>query len=372
MTRVLLVAAANSTTGGGERHVADLLRELPTHGIELGLVCPPGGDLPVRAKEAGAVVFEAPISAGLTVRGMRAVRHAVHFFAPDIVHAHGSRAALFARLADPRAAERVVYTLHGIHVDKAGSAVRRVAFLALERILKGRTARFVCVCGSDVEKGAKLGLLARDRASVVYNGVETPTPAPPGAFRDELGLAPDDPVALSVGRLHEQKDQRTLLNAWALVHQRMPGAVLALVGSGPLERDVRELAHSLNLGASTCFVRPRPDLAPAYADAGVFVLSSLWEGLPYVVLEAMGHGVPVVSTAVDGVPEAVEDGVTGLLVPAGDPLALAAAVSRVLGEPSLGASMGAAARARIASDFTLDGMVGSLVDLYTRIQKERQ
>lgn len=375
--RVLLVAAATSVTGGGERHVADLLRRLPATGVAIELCCPPGGDLTALARERGIPVHHAPIEAGFSAGGVRAVRRAIERSGADLVHAHGSRAAFFARLAHPRARDAVIYTLHGIHIDKAGSRPRRLVFGAIERAMRSRTLHFVCVCASDLAKGAALGVLDPSRASVLYNGIEPSGgagadararpeqhPQHPGAFRVELGLAADVPLAISVGRFHEQKDQRTLVRAWAEVLTRMPDAVLALVGAGPLEGALREQALALGLGGRLRFVAPRQGLGAAYADAQLFVLSSLWEGLPYVVLEAMDAGLPVVSTAVDGIPEAVVHGETGLLVAPGDAGALACAVEKLLADPARARAMGAAGRERVAAEFTLDRMIARYGDLY--------
>jgi glycosyltransferase involved in cell wall biosynthesis len=366
--RVLLVAAATSTTGGGEKHVADLLRLLPSRGIEVGLVTPPGGDLALLAAHVGIPFHHADIAGGLSVTGRSQLGTAIRTFEPDIVHAHGSRAAFYARLADREAARRVVYTLHGIHIDKAGSALRQSAFVSAERVLKPRTARFVTVCDSDRRKGARLGILDPRRAATVYNGIEMPASMPGrGTFRAELGLGEDAPLALSVGRYHEQKDQPTLLRAWSLVRERVPAAVLALVGAGELDAELRALAEELGLGDAVRFVAPRPDLAPAYADADIFALSSLWEGLPYVVLEAMSFGVPVVSTGVDGIPEAVADGESGLLVVPGDAGALAEAIVRLLNDPEARARMGEAGAAIVRERFGLERMADELVAVYREV-----
>lgn len=366
--RVLLVAAATSTTGGGERHVADLVRLLPSRGIELGLVSPPGGDLAFLAANAGVPFHHAEIAAGLSLKGRSQLAAAIGTFQPDVVHAHGSRAAFYARLADPKAAERVVYTLHGIHIDKAGSALRRRAFLAAERALRSRTARFVTVCDSDKRTGARLGVLTGRLTTTVYNGIEMPSVrATPGAFRAELGLGDGVPLALSVGRFHEQKDQATLLRAWALVRERIPDATLALIGAGELARPLHALAADLGLGTSVRFVAPRPDLTSAYLDADLFCLSSSWEGLPYVVLEAMSHGLPVVSTGVDGIPEAVADGESGLLVPPAAPEALADAIARLLGDPGARARMGAAGEEIVRERFGLGRMADELVAVYRQV-----
>lgn len=361
--KVLLVAAATSTTGGGERHVADLMRGLPGAGLEVELLAPPGGDINALAASLGITSYVADI-AGTSLAGLSATRAAVSRSNPDIVHAHGSRAAFYARLTDPRARERVIYTVHGIHTDRAGSSLRRSAFTAMERALVRRTRHFVCVCKADMAHGAALGILEPARSSVVYNGVALQERVARGGFRDELAVADGVPLALSVGRYSEQKDHPTLLRAWRLVHETMPDAVLALIGSGTLEAETRALADSLGLGQSVRFRPTRPDLRPAYADADVLALSSLWEGLPYVVLEALGSGTPVVSTAVDGIPEAVTHGQTGLLVSPSAPEPLASALVDLLSDRDRSRAMGEAGRADVPERFGLEDMIEGLAGVY--------
>lgn len=366
--RVLLLAAANATSGGGEKHVADLIERLPAAGVEVALACPEGGDLPKLAKKHQVAHYAVDIASGMSPAKLGSVKAAIAAAQPDIVHAHGSRAALFARQADPLARKRCVYTVHGIHIDKSGSALRRMAFLALEHSMRAKTACFVTVCESDIEKGQRLGVLDSARATVVYNGIELPAAKPPrDRFRMELGLAEDTPLVLNVGRFHQQKDQATLLRAWATVLAEHPMATLAIVGSGELESELRELATALGVARSVHFVAPRAGLASAYADAEVFALTSLWEGLPYVVLEAMAYRVPVVATAVDGVPEAVSDRRSGLLTAPGDASAIAAAISQLLSEAVTRLEMGETGRRIVAEKFSLDAMVRGLLGVYGEV-----
>ena len=326
---------------------------------------PGGGDLGEIVREFGAPVCNVPIDSGFSAARVLAVRAAIMAAAPDVIHAHGSRAACFARLADPHAARRVLYTLHGIHVDKAGSASRRIVFTGIERVLRPRTAHFVTVCESDAAKGARLGLLTAARTTTIHNGIELPAAAAPaGRFRAELGVGPRVPLVLSVGRFDEPKDQMTLLRAWRIVAESRPDAVLAIVGSGGLEDRLREAAAAAGMPRTIRLVGPRAALAEAYVDADVFALSSRWEGLPYVVLEAMVYGLPVASTAVDGIPEAVVDGVSGVLVPPQHPLALAEALEGLLSDPARRRRLGEAGRLRVADEFTLESMVVGVARLY--------
>ena len=365
--RVLEVAAATSLDGGGEKHVADLLRRLPAAGVQVALAAPPAGGLWELAASLGVPSFATPIEHGFTARAFAGFRAALAALAPDVVHAHGSRAAAFARAADPLARRRVVYTLHGIHADQ-GSPARRGILLGLERALRPRTARFVAVSRANRDKGARLGILDPTRTAVVPNGIEFPLPdADRGVFRRELGVAEGRPLVLSVGRLDVPKDQATLLRAWGRLGAGHPDAVLALVGAGHLEEELHAVAREEGLGERVRFVRPRRDLASVYGDADLFVLSSLWEGLPYVLLEAMAYGLPVVATAVDGIPEVVAAGETGLLVAAADPEALAGALAQLLAAPAGRHAMGAAGAARVRDLFTIDAMVAGVVRVYEEV-----
>jgi glycosyltransferase involved in cell wall biosynthesis len=144
-------------------------------------------------------------------------------------------------------------------------------------------------------------------------------------------------------------------------------AVLALVGSGSLEGQIKEQIASLGLGVVVRFALPRPQIAEAYTDADVVALSSRWEGLPYTVVEAMAYGKPVVATCVDGIPEAVEDGVMGLLVEPGDASALALALSELLGDTCRSARMGQEGVKRVAERFSIDGMLDALAHVYEEV-----
>jgi len=333
----------------------------------VSLLCPPGGDLTRLAESLGIRVENAPVASGFPVAGVRAVRSAVAHLRPHVVHAHGSRAAFYARMGDPSAAKRCVYTLHGIEAGLNDPPLLRYRRMGVGRALRSRTARFVCVCEADRQKGTQLGLLDPERSVTIHNGIEMPEPVESGSFRGELGINERAPLILSIGRFHEQKDQHTLIEAWARVSVRFPSATLALIGSGPLESKLRDLANDRSVAHTLRFVAPRPDLRPAYTDADSFVLSSRWEGLPYVVLEAMSHGLPVIATAIDGIPEAVIDRRTGLLVPPADPRVLAEALMWAISEPDKAARLGVAGRARVAAEFGLAPMVEKVAALYREV-----
>lgn len=371
--KVLMVAAANSTTGGGEKHLADLVKGLKKRGIEVALVAPAGGDLSKLAEQQGVPYYAADIDAGFSFRKVKQVRAAIEEYKPDVVHAHGTRAALFARLADASAAKRVVYTVHGIHIDKGRLSLAK---LLTERRLVRKTAQFITVCESDKAKGLSLGTLASGRTTTVYNGVEPVEISDfdrrslRAQFREELGVRGTTPVILHVGRSNVQKDQRTLIHAFSQVLDEVPDAVLAAIVSGESEAvgRLQSEAEALGCASQIKWLTPRSNLASAYIGADAFALSSLWEGFPYVIVEAMNYGCPVVSTNVDGIPEAVRVGIDGLLVGPGDSAALGRALVDVLMmDDGQREAMIASAHDRCGECFNLDQMVENTIEVYQKV-----
>ncbi|MCL2024345.1 MAG: glycosyltransferase family 4 protein [Coriobacteriia bacterium] len=365
--RILLIAAANSITGGGERHVADLATGLTQRGLEVAIAAPAGGAMAVLAGELGAAYFDVDVYGG---KARAEIRAALHVFKPDIVHAHGSRAALFARQADLRAAERCVVTLHGL---QGAHGFGSFAKLALERRVKDKTAAFITVCKSDRDKAAQLGILDPNKTTVIYNGVPLPPLEQLTRWRDEQVLAceagfdADAPMLLHVGRLDPEKNQRGLLHAfaWLLARERDARLALVCVGDTAKRAKLEQLAAKLNVTHAVAWLTPRANLTPLYASCDAFVLPSHWEGLPYTILEAMVAATPVVASNVDGIPEAVVPEVTGFLEKPNDSEALAETLEDALNlTGAQRREMGENARAGIEQRFSLERMIDNTVAIY--------
>ena len=185
--------------------------------------------------------------------------------------------------------------------------------------------------------------------------------------RAALGLAPDTPVVGCVANLTPKKDHAGLLEAIGQVRVRIPEVVLLLIGTGPLEEELRAKAQQQDLDGTVRFLGSRDDVQRLLPALDVFVLGSRYEGLPISLLEAMAAEVPCVATSVGGIPEAVTDGVEGRLVPAGDPGALAHALTELLQDPQLRSTMGAAGRQRVVDDFSIDRAVHRTEQLYDEL-----
>ncbi|HWW83232.1 MAG TPA: glycosyltransferase, partial [Vicinamibacterales bacterium] len=184
--------------------------------------------------------------------------------------------------------------------------------------------------------------------------------------RSSLGLPSDAPVAGVIARLTAQKGHAHLFNALGQTPE-LASTHLVVIGDGDLRDRLQQRVDSLGLASRVHFVGARRDLGTLLRAMDVFVLPSLWEGLPLSLLLAMGAGVPVVASSVGGVPEVVEDQRTGLLVPPGDERTLAKALTRVITDPALGRQLADAARPTIAPRFGVDRYVASVAALYDRL-----
>lgn len=217
-----------------------------------------------------------------------------------------------------------------------------------------------------------------DKILTIPNGLDPASLAEPGVsndaatLRNELGIADEAMVATVVARLHPQKGHRDLIAAIPAVLKRVPNAVFLLVGDGELRDEIEGAIESQGLSRSVLLLGARNDVPKLLAISDLFVLPSLWEGMPNAVMEAMATGLAVVATRVDGIPEVVVDGETGVLVRAGQPAELAGAISELLVDKGRREAMGMAGRARILAEFSLDVCVERYLDLYRDLLAERR
>jgi glycosyltransferase involved in cell wall biosynthesis len=185
--------------------------------------------------------------------------------------------------------------------------------------------------------------------------------------RRAMGLDPEQPVVLTVGRLTHMKAQWQLVDVVPDLVSRFPGLVIMLLGDGPLREVLAKQAAGLGMAHVVRFPGHRPDARQLLAAADVFLLSSRYEGMPLAVLEAMEAGLPVVATRVVGNEDVVVDGVTGTLVPFGRPAALGAALAALLDDPGLRRRQGAAGRCRYLAGFTRERMAAETAAIYEEL-----
>jgi glycosyltransferase involved in cell wall biosynthesis len=332
--------------GGTERLILGAARHIDRSRFELDVAyLLPWKDAfaaDVAATGAGVHCLDGPRVSGLG--WVRRLRDLVRERDVDVVHTHMPLPAAVARLALPGRAPAFVHTEHNLWGRYR--LPTRWANAATYR----RNARVIAV--SDGVAASIRSPLVRPAVpvEVVVHGADTSLVVTGAGARAEarrrLGLPPDAPVVGSVGNFTAKKDQATLVRAFAALPPELAEARLVLVGLGPLEDDLRALAASEGVASRVLFPGSRDDVFDLLPGFDVFALSSRFEGLPISLLEAMATGVAPVVTAVGGIPEVVTDGRDGLLVPPGEPAALAVALARVLGDGALRSRLAASARDR--------------------------
>jgi glycosyltransferase involved in cell wall biosynthesis len=369
--RILLVTQASG--GGVGRHFLDLAQELTAKGVQVaGIYAPRKLDTLFRKRLAAG---------GLPPMHQINMRRAIHPFDAadlwrlicmirrmgpfDLIHGHSSKGGALARLAARRLGIPSVYTSHAIvTLDPTLPAWQRRVYGRIERWLARRTDAMIAVSDDEADHIGELGIDAR-KVHVVPNGIPQIDFPSRDVARSRLGISPGEVVIGFVGRLSTQKAPEVLLDAFASVLERHANARLVMVGSGPLDATIREHVRNLDLGSRVSLLGDvvATDVMPAF---DLFCLSSRYEAMPYVYLEALAAGLPIVSTRVGGATMCVEPGENGLLVPPEDLAALSTALAALVQDAQLRACF-AAASARMAARFTAKQMVEQTLRIYDHV-----
>jgi glycosyltransferase involved in cell wall biosynthesis len=349
---------------GGEQQVLGLVGHLHAAGHRQALAADPRGALADSAAGLGVAVAPLAIRNHVDVVAARRLARLLARNHYDIVHFHTARAhAMSLFLGAAGGAARVVtrrmdYRLRG------GWYARRLYNHEVQAVVA-------------ISEGVRTALVASGveptRIHVVPSGVDAarfaPSPAGRAAARARFALADDCGTLAVVGALEDRKGHDVLLDALARRDVRHLAVLVA--GGGTREAALRARAASLGLAATVRFLGRVDDVAPVLAAADVLVMPSRHEGLGVAALEAMAAGLPVIASRVGGLPEAVVDGATGLLVPPGDAAALGAAIARLAEDRGLAGRLGAAGAARVAARFTLAAMAEGTLAVYRRLAAAR-
>ncbi|HAF11099.1 MAG TPA: glycosyl transferase family 1 [Chloroflexi bacterium] len=285
---------------------------------------------------------------------------------PDIVHGYlfwayvlGTFAARAARVP------RVVSSRRSLGNFKAG----KLHYLLLERLSNAMTSLVIANSRAVRADAMRQEKLPPRKVIVIYNGVDSSQfrATAPAALVEDLQLQDAEPVVTVVANFIDYKGHGFFFDAWRRVAATVPSAVAILVGDGPERAKWEGRIMADALGSSVRFVGSRRDIPAILALTDIVVHPSLEEGFSNAILEAMAAGRPVVATAVGGNTEAIQDGRTGILVPARDSEALAAAILILAREPGRAREMGSAGRERVARHFSVEQMVRSYESVYERL-----
>jgi len=365
--------------GGAQGLAIDTVERLDRARFSPMLAAGPGGILDERARRVAGTRFFTIQHLVREIRpghDLRAFGELVALFRrerPDIVHTNSSKAGILGRFAAALAGVPiVVHTVHGWGFHPWQSKREHALYVLAEQAAARVTTRLVAVSEANARAGAREGIAPFEAFEIIRPGIHSErfvAARRTGALRRELGLSDGTPLVGMVGCLKPQKAPLDFVHAAARALHEGPAAHFVLVGDGILRPEVERAVEATGLSGRFHLLGWRRDPEVVVGDLDIFVLSSLHEGLPMVVPEAMAAGKPVIATAVDGTPEAVRDGATGLLVRPRDPGGLGEAIAALLASPERRRQLGDAG-ASLASEWDIGEMVRQHERLYLRLARE--
>ncbi len=379
MSPLRVVHVMEATIGGTRRHLRDVAAAQAASGLDVHVIASslrePRVEQDFAALSAAGVhlrrvPMRREISPFSDMRHLLAVQRALREIEPDIVHTHSSKAGVLGRVASLTTGRGArVHTPHtfAFVFDAMFSRPKRALFRAIETRLAAHTHAVVAVSDDEARSIETSGVVPRERLRIVHNGIDpAPFLAARALSRASFGVPDAAPLLCVLGLLNAAKGQDLALQLLA-----QPGCEafhLLVAGDGELRRALEALAHDLGLAARVRFLGWRDDAPALIATSDAVLLPSRWEGLPYVALEALAAGRPLIATPVDGARELLAGGECGVLAHSASPVALAQA-ARTLFElsPAQRAAMGAAGRERVLARYTLERMSARLLEVYREV-----
>ncbi len=295
----------------------------------------------------------------------------------SIVHTHSSKAGILGRLAAQRSRTPIIlHTVHGWSFHNQMHPGLRMMYILLEKLTYRYTDAMLFVSKKDIEQGISTKILKNENYYLVRSAIPLEK-FNPGLFsktvaRRNLGIPLDVPVLGNIGRFSTQKDPLSWIQVAALVHGALPECRFLMVGDGPLRSEVEEAINKTGITNRVILTGLRRDIPELLSAMDVFLITSLWEGLPRVILQALSMGLPVVSNHVDGIAEAVVDGEMGFLTKPGNFNILANHCIRLLQEPQLRQTFGAKGRLMVQQEFSLDRMITQIENIYEELLIKKQ
>ncbi|NTW05058.1 MAG: glycosyltransferase [Peptococcaceae bacterium] len=361
--------------GGAERHILNLATAIDPSIVEVSVCCLFADPFLKVAREAGIKAYSIPMRHKLDFGIITKLRENIINDKIDIVHTHGVRANLVGRLAAKMSGvETVITTVHSLLAQDYPDTFSRLANMFIEKASGGITDHFIAVSGG-LQKALIQQGIPKKKITVVYNGLDPEqfrkTPSSGTSWREKSGIPSEASLVSIVGRLHRVKGHRYFLKAAAELLKEREDIHFLVVGSGPEGDALEEFTRELGISDKVTFTGFISDVSELMPELDLLVVPSLWEGFGLTALEAMAVGIPVVATSVGGLPEIVEHGSTGLLVPPADTAALAKSIVWIIDHPLEAREMAAAAKSVVEKKFTAAAMARKTEGIYQSMMETR-
>jgi len=326
--------------GGAQKSVLYTAANIDKERFESFLLCGPGGYLDNSSKETIKNIFFIPslqraVNPIKDIRAFKEIRRALKEIQPQIIHTNSSKAGILGRFAARFYKNaKVVHTVHGFPFNDYQNPIARRFYMFLEKICAGFTDILIFVSQHDMETAFRLKIAPPQKCRLIRAGVELKTKKDFESFDKAaklktLGLTPENKIIVCPANLKPQKNPLDMARAADIVCKDFPQAVFLYLGTGPLEAETKALIAELNLQDNFKLLGHRNDVAELLACADIFALSSLWEGLPMALIEALSMGVPAVCYDAGGIAEVLNE-TNGFIAPRGYYQQLAASIMEIL------------------------------------------
>ena len=369
----LLHVITHLPIGGAQDNTLYTVELLNKDKYDISLSCNLSGELVRRAKKVEYLnLYDMPnlhreVSIINDIRAFLSLYRLIRKENYTIIHTHSSKAGFLARIAAMlNKTPIVIHTIHGFAFHDYMNSFKKNIFIYLEKLSAKWTHGLVTVSNLNKKKVVDLGIAPIEKLKNIYSGIDLTLfiNEKNDQFRKELNLDNSHLLLGSVGRLSNQKDPITMIEAFCIVIKSFPNAHLTLVGDGELRDEILIKIDQLQLNGKVHLTGNKNDPWKIYHSLDLFIMSSIYEGLGRSITEALSCGVPVVCTRVEGVPEIVRDNKTGILVPPKDPSALATGIIKSLNDMDNARKMAEEGRKFVNENFDVKKMVDDIDTLY--------
>ena len=363
--------------GGAQGNTLFTVSNLDRNRFRVGLITGPGGILDEEATKIPDLDLKfvpalvRPVHPLKDLSAFIEITRILRKEKPDIVHTHSSKAGIIGRLAAKAAGVPIViHSVHGFGFNPYQRLLVRRLYIFLEKFMARYTNVLITVAEENIKTGLRCGIGNRELYTLIRSGVDiqkikrSAAATDLRALRQELKLPEDAKIVLSVGPFKVQKDPIAFVECAARVASQVPAVKFLWSGDGELRADVEKRVRELHLENVIALLGWRKDIPALLRLCDVFILTSLWEGLPRAGVEALIVGKPVVAFAVDGIPEIVRDGQNGFVLPPGNHDEFARKLIQVLIDPNLHKNLSAEAARSIDASFDIHRMVRQQEQLY--------
>jgi len=363
--KILILTTRGDSIGGAQIHIKDIAVTLQDKGHEVVVAFGNEGAFSsllvkhnIRYRVIPNLLRE--ISPLNDMKALMQIRQTLRAYQPDLLTLHSSKAGLLGRIAAKMTSTPVLFTAHGWAFTEGVSSKKRWLYIQIEKMAMLLSQRVITVSEYDKNLALRLGVGNEAKLVAIHNGMRDISREDFATFEGDI------PVITMVARFQSPKDHRQLLEALAGL-QHLAWRVEFVGEDGGLMQEVKDLGASLGIDHRISYLGHRSDIAAQLKHAGIFVLTSHWEGFPLTILEAMRAGLPVIASDVGGVGEAVVDEETGYLVDTQE--ALQNALQTCLNDKAHCQRLGAAGRKRYEKYFTFETMYQKTIALYEEVTK---